>query len=217
MNAVELDALLFAPSENLGQLRSLLDALKRNTSHTVLFAALFHARGEAALHGKPIDSAQSDMRHYVGPTLPLRAVAEWVRLGALDALLRRTGGDKHPAGPMQTCPHVISSYMWGVCSLAWKPDLLACERYDCIDTLDYADEQGWTCDGCGQSEADNLQHLVTVFAGPLAYRVRMCDDCHLHCVDWGCVVWEESGCIRRTPTAIDTARRPSPFDRRANQ
>ena len=102
------------------------------------------------------------------------AVADWLRLGLLDTLLRWV------TGRAKTCIHMPDHRnpepAW---SAAWKPGLVVCTA--CLQLLNVVGVTAKVCDLCGHVcagvEADDPIHSVTVWSGALAYIAGACTNC----------------------------------------
>ena len=106
--------------------------------------------------------------------LPTSGVDEWLRLGALDTLI------KWVDGTARTCLHMPDPYRpESVWSAAWRPGLIVCTH--CLPLLKVSGQADKTCDCCGRittgpDHGDGITTL-TVWIGGLAYQAGACTDC----------------------------------------
>lgn len=99
-----------------------------------------------------------------------RDVPDWLRLGALDTVL------KWMDGKGKTCSHAPTYQnpepVW---SAAWKPGLVVCSA--CTHLLKVVGDADMTCDCCGRI-CDDVIRAQSVWIGALAYHAGVCSDCY---------------------------------------
>lgn len=108
--------------------------------------------------------------------LPADQHPAWVRLGALDALMKWATGRNdtcmHAPHPMRPEPIV---------SAAWKPGLVVCDGCRHLLAVLQNSAADRTCDGCGKvvagPDSGDPMYPFTVTCGHLSYLVGVCRDC----------------------------------------
>lgn len=108
--------------------------------------------------------------------LPTDQHPAWVRLGALDAMVRWWGGKHstcmHGPHPMRPQPIV---------SAAWKPGLIVCAACQHLLRVPEGSVADRTCDGCGKVvagvDSGDPMYPFTVVCGVLSHRVGVCQAC----------------------------------------
>lgn len=109
-----------------------------------------------------------------GHLLPPQGHPDWLRRGALDALVtwlvRSGSGCEHVSPPCSPQP---------VFAAAWRPRLMVCQR--CVGLLAVSDDEAdRTCDGCGKvvdPGREERMHPGALELGELRYHFGVCAGC----------------------------------------
>jgi hypothetical protein len=154
INAVQLDELLAN--------REFVDAVRKATESWPVTDQL----GAAARHAFDIIAAAGMVN--------MGAAPGWVRLGALDTLVRWADGTA------RVCLHnPCISRPEPVFSAAYKPGLVVCG--ECVALLRVRGVEDRTCDSCGRVcqgiEADDPIYPVAVVVGALNFGAGVCGHC----------------------------------------
>jgi len=103
-------------------------------------------------------------------------VDDWLRLGALDALIGWM------TGKGSRCLHADPLMPQTVWAAAWKPGVVVCTA--CLDALSVADSvEDLRCDCCGRicdPETDGGFFALKLWVGELLYQAGACRDCYQH-------------------------------------